>query len=54
MLLDVSGEAVKRGEERLRVVQSRYDLGSASMSDVLKAKVQYGNDKLDLVSKTNL
>jgi len=53
MLLDVSRDAVRRGEERLRVVQSRYDLGSASMSDVLKAKVQYGNDKLDLVSKDN-
>lgn len=53
MLLDVATDAVRRGEERLRVVQSRYDLGAASMSDVLKAKVQYGNDKLDLVSKTN-
>lgn len=53
MLLDVSKDAVKRGEERLRVVQSKYDLGSASMSDVLKAKVQYGSDRLDLVSKTN-
>jgi len=53
MLLDVSQDAVKRGEERLRVVQSRFDLGSASMSDVLKAKVQYGSDRLDLVSKTN-
>lgn len=53
MLLDVARDAVKRGEERLRVVQSKFDLGSASMSDVLKAKVQYGNDKLDLVSKTN-
>jgi len=53
MLLDVARDAVRRGEERLRVVQSRYDLGSASMSDVLKAKVQYGNDKLDLISKTN-
>ncbi len=53
MLLDVSTEAVKRGEERLRVVQSKYDLGSASMSDVLKAKVQFGNDRLDLVSKSN-
>jgi outer membrane protein TolC len=53
MLYDVAGEAVKRGEERLRTVQGKYDLGSASMSDVLKAKVQYGNDKLDLVSKTN-
>lgn len=53
MLVDVASDAVKRGEERLRVTQSRYDLGSASMSDVLKAKVQYGNDKLDLVAQTN-
>ncbi len=53
MLLDVAEDAAKRGEERLRVVQSRYDLGAASMSDVLKAKVQYGNDKLDRLSKTN-
>lgn len=53
MLLDVAQDAVKRGEEQLRTAQSKYDLGSASMSDVLKAKVQYGNDKLDLVSKTN-
>jgi outer membrane protein TolC len=54
MLLDVATDAVKRGEERLRVVQSRYDLGSASMSDVLKAKVQFGNDRLDLVSNANM
>ncbi|MEE9552754.1 MAG: TolC family protein [candidate division Zixibacteria bacterium] len=54
MLLEVAEEAVKRGEERLRVVQSRYDLGSASMSDVLKAKVRYGSDRLDLVSKSNI
>ena len=36
MLLDVANDAVKRGEERLRAVQSRYELGSASMSDVLR------------------
>jgi len=53
MLLDVSRDAVKRGEERLRVAQSRFDLGSASMSDVLKAKVQFGNDKLDVIRNSN-
>jgi outer membrane protein TolC len=53
MLHDVAIDAVKRGEERLRVVQSKYDLGSASMSDVLKAKVQVGNDRLDLISRRN-
>jgi len=52
-LVDVAADAVKRGEEGLRVAQSRFDLGSASMSDVLKARVQYGNDKLDLVTQTN-
>jgi len=53
MLRDVAQDAVKRGEERLRVAQSRYELGSASMSDVLKAKVQYSTDQLDLVDATN-
>ncbi len=53
ILLEVAEDAVKRGEERLRVVQTRYELGSASMSDVLKAKVQFGNDKLDRVSRAS-
>jgi outer membrane protein TolC len=53
MLRDVAQDAVKRGEERLRVAQSRYELGSASMSDVLKAKVQFSTDRLDLVDANN-
>lgn len=53
MLVDVAQDAVKRSEEGLRVAQSRYELGSASMSDVLKARVQVGNDKLDLLTNTN-
>jgi outer membrane protein len=53
MLVDVSKEAVKRGEQQLKIAQSRYDLGSASLSDVLKARVQYGNDKLDQVEAEN-
>ncbi len=53
MLVDVQVDAVRRGEEQLKVAESRYELGSASLSDVLKAKVQYGNDKLDLISARN-
>ena len=49
MLLEIQQDAVKRGEQQLNVAQSRYDLGSASLSDVLKAKVQYGNEKLALL-----
>ncbi len=46
-------EAVKRGEEQLKLAQSKYEVGSASKSDVLKAKVQYGNDRLSLISAEN-
>lgn len=53
MLVDVQVDAVRRGEEQLKVAESRYDLGSASLSDVLKAKVSYGNAKLDLISAQN-
>ncbi len=35
------------------MIQSRYDLGSASLSDVLKQKVQFGNDQLSLLTATN-
>ena len=53
MLVAVDSEAVKRSDERLRVTQSRYDLGSAAMSDVLRAKVQLATDQLSLVSDAN-
>nr|MBN2277063.1 TolC family protein [candidate division Zixibacteria bacterium] len=49
----INDEAVKRGEEQLKLAQSRFDVGAASKSDVLKAKVQYGNDKLALISAEN-
>ena len=53
MLVDVSRDAVRRGEEQFKVAQSRYDLGSASLSDVLKAKVLRSNAKLDLITAEN-
>ncbi|MBI5265825.1 MAG: TolC family protein [candidate division Zixibacteria bacterium] len=46
-------EAVKRSEEQLKLIQSKFDLGSASKSDVLKQKVQYGNDRLELLKAQN-
>jgi outer membrane protein len=52
-LVGVAIDAVKRDQEGLRVAQSRYELGAASMSDVLKAKVQLGNDQLDSVTQSN-
>jgi outer membrane protein len=53
MLLEIQKDAVKRGEEQLKIAESRYELGAASLSDVLKAKVSYGNDKLELLNAEN-
>ena len=51
--LAVQEEAVKRSKEQLNLVQSRYDVGSAALSDVLKQKVQYGNDNIALLDARN-
>jgi len=50
----ISEKAVKRGEEQFKLADSKYKVGSASRSDVLKATVQYGNDKLDLIAARNV
>ncbi len=52
--VSVQQEAVKRSEEQLKLIQSKYELGSAALSDVLKQKVQFGNDKLTLLTAENL
>ena len=44
---------MKRSQEQLNLAQSRYDVGSASLSDVLKQKVQFGNDNLTLLDAQN-
>jgi len=53
MLLEVQTEAVKRSEEQLNMAKAKYDLGSASVSDYLKAKVQLSNDSLALITVQN-
>ncbi len=51
--VQVDEEAVKRSQEQLKLIESKYDLGSASKSDVLKQKVQFGNDRLALLEAQN-
>ena len=51
--VDVQEEAVKRSNEQLKLIESKFDLGSAAKSDVLKQKVLYGNDRLALLSAEN-
>lgn len=51
--VDVQRQAVKRSDEQLKLIESKFDLGSAAKSDVLKQRVQVGNDKLTLLSAEN-
>jgi outer membrane protein TolC len=53
MLYEVQIDAVKKSIEQLNMARARYDLGSASLSDYLKAKVQLGNDSLNLITYAN-
>ncbi len=53
MLLDIQKEALKRAKEQLKIAETRYELGAASYSDVLKAKVQYGDVELGLIGAEN-
>lgn len=52
-LADVQRKALERSQEQLRITQTRYDLGSAALSDVLKAKVSLGQAQLDLINAEN-
>ncbi|MCD6248937.1 MAG: TolC family protein [candidate division Zixibacteria bacterium] len=51
--VDVQEEAVLRAEEQLKLIESRFELGSASKSDVLRQKVLAGNDHLALLRAKN-
>ncbi len=53
MLLEIQKEALKRANEQLKIAETRYELGAASFSDVLKAKVQHGDVELSLISADN-
>jgi outer membrane protein len=52
-LADVQLRAVERSVEQLETSKARYELGSASMSDFLKSKVQLGRDSLTLITRDN-
>lgn len=51
--LEVAQDATERSKELLKLFEEKYELGSASLSEVLKQRVQYGNDQLTLVSARN-
>jgi len=50
---ETNEQAVERSKEQLKLVDSRYELGSAAYSDVLGQRVQYGNDRLEHLRAQN-
>lgn len=52
-LVAVQEAAVARAEQFHKTVQSKYELGSASLSEVLKAKVDVGTAQLELLRRQN-
>ncbi len=51
--LEIRQKAVERNQELMKISETRYELGSASLSDVLKAKVSLSQAQLDLLSAEN-
>ncbi len=49
----VQQDALERSTEQLKLIESKFELGSAALSDVLKQKVQFGNDRVTLISAEN-
>ncbi len=53
MLRRVQEDALARSKKQLEVTTSRYELGSASLSEKLKAEVNVANDSLRLLERVN-
>ncbi len=52
-LVSVQEAAVRRAEQFHKTIESKYELGSASLSEVLKAKVELGTAQLELLRRQN-
>lgn len=53
MLKTVQADALARSKKQLEVTTTRYDLGSASLSEKLKQEVNVANDSLTLLEREN-
>ncbi len=53
MLLKVQEDALARSKKQLEVTTSKYELGSASLSDKLKAQVLVAQDSVTLLQRQN-
>jgi outer membrane protein TolC len=50
---EIRQKALERSQERMKIAETRYELGSASRSDVLKAQVSLSEAQLDLLTAEN-
>ena len=52
-LLEIQRKALERSQELMKISETKYELGSASLSEVLKAKVSLAQAQLDLLAAEN-
>ena len=52
-ILEIRQKALERSQELMKIAQTKYEVGSASLSDVLKAKVSLSQAQLDLLITEN-
>lgn len=52
-LLEVNQEAVKSAEEQLKRTESMYEIGSVAQGDVFRARTQFGNERINLITQQN-
>jgi outer membrane protein TolC len=50
---EISKKALERSQELMKIAETKFELGSASRSDVLKAKVSLAQAQLDLLTAEN-
>ena len=49
-LLGVARSSLMSSQQQLALVEQKFDLGSAKKTDLLKAKVRFGQARVDLIS----
>ncbi|MFH1892977.1 MAG: TolC family protein [Candidatus Zixiibacteriota bacterium] len=52
-IFDIRRKATERSHQLMKIAQTKYELGSASLSDVLKAKVSLSQAQLDSLTAEN-
>ena len=49
-ILEVANSSLEKAEEQLKLIQKKYELGSAKKTDLLKAEVRKGQIRIEVIN----